>query len=78
MDTAKFNQTYFPFLIETLRHLETEIETSESYINEQNYEEFFGEYRLLQSALSDLQREIHRVGKALGMKKKQIRDLINP
>lgn len=78
MTSSGFNRRYLPFLVEALRTAETEIETLESYINEDNFDEFFADYLTTQKAVSDLRREIPRVGKALGMKKKQIRELLNP
>lgn len=77
MESSAFNRTYLPLLLESLKLVETEIETLESYITEENFDEFFQEYVSMQQNLSLVQREIIRVGKKLGMRKKQIHNLIN-
>jgi dimeric dUTPase (all-alpha-NTP-PPase superfamily) len=77
MESSAFNRTYLPLLLESFKLVETEIETLESYITEENFDEFFQEYVSMQQNLSLVQREIVRVGKKLGMRKEQIRNLIN-
>ena len=77
MDTNAFNRAYLPLLTEHKRLVELEIETMESYITEENFDEFFTDYMTLQSRLSEAHREIARVGRELGLRKKQIRELIN-
>lgn len=77
MDTNAFNRAYLPLLVDSLRIAETEIETLETYITEDNINEFVDTYATLQSNLRSLRIEIRRVGKALGMRRSQIRELIN-
>lgn len=76
MDNNAFNRTYLPLLLEHAKLVENEIETLESYTTEQNFDEFFTDYMTLQTALSTVHREIARVGRDLGMKKRAIRKLI--
>jgi hypothetical protein len=76
MIAIEFNRAYLPLLIESLQLIEKEIETLESYLTEENFDEFFQEYMAQQTNLFLAQQEISRVGKALGLTKKQIRKLI--
>lgn len=73
-----FNRQYLPLLVEHYRLVEKEIETLESYITEENFNEYFQDYMTLQNTLTSALEEITRVGKALDMKRKQIRQLIQP
>lgn len=78
MDTNAFNRQYLPLLVDHLRLVEAEIDTLESYLSEENFDQFFQEYMTLQQTLSTAHREIDRVGRALGLKNREIRKLILP
>lgn len=70
------NQRYFDALVNSLATAEDELETVETYITEQNFDEFFEMYLTMQSRISHLKREIRRVAKALGIKPRQLRNII--
>ena len=70
------NQRYFDALVNATATAEDELETMESYINEDNFDDFFEMYLTMQSRISHLKREIIRVGKLLGIKKRQLRNII--
>lgn len=70
------NQRYFDALVNATATAEDELETMESYINEDNFDDFFEMYLAMQSRISHLKREIIRVGKLLGIKKRQLRNII--
>ena len=70
------NQRYFDALVNSLATAEDELETVETYINEQNFDEFFEMYLAMQSRISHLKREIQRVAKELGIKRSQLRNII--
>ena len=70
------NQRYFDALINSLATAEDELETVETYINEENFDEFFEMYLAMQSRISHLKREIRRVAKELGIKPRQLRNII--
>lgn len=70
------NQRYFDALVNSLATAEDELETVETYINEQNFDEFFEMYLAMQSRISHLKREIRRVAKELGIKPRQLRNII--
>lgn len=70
------NQRYFDALVNSLATAEDEIETMETYITEENFDEFFEMYLTMQSRISHLKREIGRVAKALGIKPRQLRNII--
>lgn len=70
------NQRYFDALVNATATAEDELETMESYINEDNFDDFFEMYLAMQSRISHLKREILRVGKELGIKRKQLRNII--
>lgn len=69
-------QRYFDALVNSLATAEDELETVESYINEDNFDEFFETYLLMQSRISHLKREIRRVAKDLGIKPRQLRNIV--
>lgn len=69
-------QRYFDTLVNSLATAEDELETMETYINEDNFDEFFEMYLSMQSRISHLKREIRRVAKELGIKPRQLRNLI--
>ena len=69
-------QRYFDTLVNSLATAEDELETMETYINEDNFDEFFEMYLSMQSRISHLEREIRRVAKELGIKPRQLRNLI--
>ena len=70
------NQRYFDALVNSLATAEDELETVETYITEENFDEFFEMYLTMQSRISHLKREIRRVAKALGIKPRQLRNII--
>lgn len=70
------NQRYFDALVNSLATAEDELETMETYITEENFDEFFEMYLTMQSRISHLKREIRRVAKALGIKPRQLRNII--
>ena len=70
------NQRYFDALVNATATAEDELETMETYINEDNFDEFFEMYIAMQSRISHLKREILRVGKELGIKRKQLRNIV--
>ena len=70
------NQRYFDALVNATATAEDELETMETYINEDNFDEFFEMYLAMQSRISHLKREILRVGKELGIKRKQLRNIV--
>ena len=70
------NQRYFDALVNSLATAEDELETVETYITEQNFDEFFEMYLAMQSRISHLKREIRRVAKELGIKPRQLRNII--
>ena len=70
------NQRYFDALVNSLATAEDELEPVETYINEQNFDEFFEMYLSMQSRISHLKREIQRVAKELGIKRSQLRNII--
>ena len=70
------NQRYFDALVNSLATAEDELETVETYITEENFDEFFEMYLAMQSRISHLKREILRVGKELGIKRKQLRNIV--
>ena len=70
------NQRYFDALVNSLATAEDELETVETYITEENFDEFFEMYLAMQSRISHLKREIRRVAKALGIKPRQLRNII--
>lgn len=67
---------YFDTLVNSLATAEDELETMETYINEDNFDEFFEMYLSMQSRISHIKREIRRVAKELGIKPRQLRNLI--
>lgn len=69
-------QRYFDTLVNSLATAEDELETMETYINEDNFDEFFEMYLSMQSRISHIKREIRRVAKELGIKPRQLRNLI--
>lgn len=73
---AAANRRYFDTLVNSLATAEDELETVETYINEQNFDEFFEMYLSMQSRISHLKREIQRVAKELGIKRSQLRNII--
>lgn len=75
MDNATL-RVYLELLIAALRIAENELEIQESYITEENFDEFFLQYVDMNNHISNLQRELDRVGKELGLKRKQIRSII--
>ena len=70
------NQRYFDALVNSLATAEDELETVETYITEENFDEFFEMYLAMQSRISHLKREIGRVAKELGIKPRQLRNII--
>ena len=70
------NQRYFDALVNSLATAEDELETVETYITEENFDEFFEMYLAMQSRISHLKREIQRVAKELGIKRSQLRNII--
>ena len=70
------NQRYFDALVNSLATAEDELETVETYITEENFDEFFEMYLAMQSRISHLKREIRRVAKELGIKPRQLRNII--
>ena len=70
------NQRYFDALVNSLATAEDELETVETYITEENFDEFFEMYFAMQSRISHLKREIRRVAKELGIKPRQLRNII--
>ena len=72
---AAANRRYFESLVNSLATAEDELETMESYINEQNFDEFFEMYLAMQSRISHLKREIQRMAKVLGIKRSQLRNI---
>ena len=70
------NQRYFDALVNSLATTEDELETVETYITEENFDEFFEMYLAMQSRISHLKREIRRVAKELGIKPRQLRNII--
>ena len=70
------NQRYFDALVNSLATAEDELETVETYITEENFDEFFEMYLAMQSRISHLKREIRRVAKELGIKRSQLRNII--
>ena len=70
------NQRYFDALGNSLATAEDELETVETYITEENFDEFFEMYLAMQSRISHLKREIRRVAKELGIKPRQLRNII--
>lgn len=73
---ATANRRYFDTLINSLATAEDELETVETYITEDNFDEFFEMYLSMQSRISHLKREIQRVAKELGIKRSQLRNII--
>ena len=73
---AAANRRYFESLVNSMATAEDELETMESYINEQNFDEFFEMYLAMQSRISHLKREIQRMAKVLGIKHSQLRNII--
>ena len=73
---AAANRRYFESLINSMATAEDELETMESYINEQNFDEFFEMYLAMQSRISHLKLEIQRMAKVLGIKRSQLRNII--
>lgn len=73
---AGTTRRYFDTLVNSLATAEDELETMETYINEDNFDEFFEMYLTMQSRISHLKREIQRVAKVLGIKRKQLRNII--
>lgn len=73
---ATANRRYFDTLVNATATAEDELETMETYITEDNFDEFFEMYLTMQSRISHLKREILRVGKELGLKRKQLRNII--
>ena len=69
------NQRYFDALVNSLATAEDELETVETYITEENFDEFFEMYLAMQSRISHLKREIQRVAKELGIKRSQLRNI---
>ena len=70
------NQRYFDALVNSLATAEDELETVETYITEENFDGFFEMYLAMQSRISHLKREIRRVAKELGIKPRQLRNII--
>lgn len=70
------NRRYFESLVNALATAEDELETLESYITEDNFDEFFEVYFAIQSRISRLKREIHRVAKILGIKRRQLLNIV--
>ena len=70
------NQRYFDALVNSLATAEDELETVETYITEETLDEFFEMYLAMQSRISHLKREIRRVAKELGIKPRQLRNII--
>lgn len=70
------NRRYFDALVNNLATAEDELETLETYITEENFDEFFETYLLMQSRISHLKREIQRVAKILGIKRSQLRNIV--
>ena len=70
------NQRYFDALVNSLATTEDEPETVETYTTEENFDEFFAMYLAMQSRISHLKREIRRVAKELGIKPRQLRNII--
>ena len=70
------NQRYFDALVNSLATAEDELETVETYITEENFDEFFEMYLAMQSRISHLKRDIRRVAKELGIKPRQLRNII--
>ena len=70
------NQRYFDALVNSQATAEDELETVETYITEENFDEFFEMYLAMQSRISHLKREIRRVAKELGIKPRQLRNII--
>ena len=70
------NQRYFDALVNSLATAEDELETVDTYITEENFDEFFEMYLAMQSRVSHLKREIRRVAKELGIKPRQLRNII--
>ena len=70
------NQRYFDALVNSLATAEDELETVETYITEENFDEFSEMYLAMQSRISHLKREIRRVAKELGIKPRQLRNII--
>ena len=73
---AAANRRYFDTLVNSLATAEDELETVETYINEENFDEFFEMCLSMQSRISHLKREIQRVAKVLGIKRSQLRNII--
>ncbi|HMT88018.1 MAG TPA: hypothetical protein PKC73_00160 [Dermatophilaceae bacterium] len=48
----------------------------ETYITEDNFDEFFEMYLSMQSRISHLKRETQRVAKELGIKRSKLRNII--
>ena len=69
-------QRYFDTLVNSLATAEDELETMETYINEDNFDEFFEMYVSMQSRISHIKREIRRVAKELGIKPRQLRNIV--
>lgn len=69
-------QRYFDTLVNSLATAEDELETMETYINEDNFDEFFEMYLSMQSRISHIKREIRRVAKELGIKPRQLRNIV--
>lgn len=78
METIAFNRAYLPLLLDALRLAEQEIEILETYINEDNIDQFVDTYAYLQGHVRNVRNEIRRVGKKIGISKKRMREMINP
>ena len=78
METIAFNRAYLPLLLDALRIVEQEIEILETYINEDNINEFVDTYAYLQGHARNVRNEVRRVGKKIGISKKRMREMINP
>ena len=75
METST-KRLYLSLLEAKLEDAEEGLETLETYITEQNFDEFFEMYLAMQSRISHLKREIRRVAKELGIKPRQLRNII--
>ena len=75
METAT-KRLYLSLLEAKLEDAEDGLETLETYITEQNFDEFFEMYLTMQSRISHLKREIQRMAKVLGIKRSQLRNII--
>lgn len=75
MDNAT-KRVYLDLLIAALRVAEEELEIMETYLTEDNFDQYFYDYVNMNNHISSLQRELDKTAKELGMKRKQIRSLI--